>query len=283
MKAVDMHAHIPTKELFYEHMGPSAKETASYFRVKLREVSLEEMINEFEEANVEKIVVVALDAETATGWKRISNDFIYQSVSEYPDNLIGVGSIDPHKGKLALKELDKIRDYGMKGIKFHQAVQQFYPNDPKLYPIYEKCVEYNLHVQFHSGTTGWGAGYKGGSGIKLKYLNPIYVDDVAADFPDLKIILLHPSWPWQDEAIAIALHKPNVFLDLSGWSPKYFPDVLYKYFKLLQDKLVFGTDYPWISPKRWLDDFRIMCEKFKFDEEIINKILWRNAKRILEL
>ena len=90
----------------------------------------------------------------------------------------------------------------------------------------------------------------GGGGIRLKYSNPLHVDDVAADFPDLKIILAHPSFPWQDEALAVATHKPGVHIDLSGWSPKYFPPQLVQYANtLLKDKVLFGSDYPGPHPR----------------------------------
>ena len=83
----------------------------------------------------------------------------------------------------------------------------------------------------------------------------MYVDDVAVDFPDMPIILAHPSWPWRDEALSICMHKPQVYIDLSGWSPKYFPPQLVQYANTqLKHKMLFGSDYPWIKPDRWLAD-----------------------------
>ena len=97
---------------------------------------------------------------------------------------------------------------------------------------------------------------RGGMDIRLKYSNPMYLDDVAGDFPDMPVILAHPSFPWQDEALAVASHKPNVYIDLSGWSPKYFPPNLVQYANtLLKDRVLFGSDYPAITPDRWLGDF----------------------------
>ena len=110
-------------------------------------------------------------------------------------------------------------------------------------------AEAGLIALFHTGTTGIGAGMPGGGGVRLKYSNPMCVDDVAADFPELDIILAHPSFPWQEEALAVAVHKPNVYIDLSGWSPKYFPEILVRYTNtLLRDKMLFGSDYPLITP-----------------------------------
>ena len=109
---------------------------------------------------------------------------------------------------------------------------------------------------FHTGQTGIGAGLPGGRGIKLRLSDPMLVDDVAADFPGLTVILAHPSVPWAASSISIATHKANVYIDLSGWSPKYFPaDLVRAANSYLQDKVLFGTDYPLLTPERWLRDF----------------------------
>ena len=149
-----------------------------------------------------------------------------------------------------------VTDHGVRGFKFHPSMQGFAPDDRMAYPLYEVIAGAGLSALFHTGQTGIGAGVPGGGGVRLKYSNPMLVDDVAVDFPDLRIILAHPSFPWQDEALAVATHKPNVYIDLSGWSPKYFPPQLVRYANtLLQDKVLFGSDYPVITPDRWLADF----------------------------
>src|SRR5205823_4889176 len=132
----------------------------------------------------------------------------------------------------------------------------------------------------HTGQTGVGAGMKGGNGLRLKYSNPMYVDDVAVDFPEMPIILAHPSFPWQEEALAVATHKANVYIDLSGWSPKYFPKILVQYSNtLLKDKVLFGSDYPVISPERWMEEF----EKLPIRAEVKQKIFKENAAKLLKL
>ena len=137
----------------------------------------------------------------------------------------------------------------MRGFKFHPSVQAFYPNDRAAYPLYEAIEELGVPALFHTGQTGIGAGLPGGGGIRLKYSNPMHLDDVAVDFPDLPIIIAHPSFPWQDEALAVATHKPKVYIDLSGWSPKYFPPQLVQYANtLLKHKVLFGSDFPLITP-----------------------------------
>ena len=108
----------------------------------------------------------------------------------------------------------------------------------------------------------------------------MHLDDVAIDFPDNPIIIAHPSWPWQDEALSVAMHKPNVYIDLSGWSPKYFPKQLVQYANtLLKDRMLFGTDFPLITPERWMKDF----EEAGFKEEVKQLIFKQNAIRMLGL
>ena len=148
------------------------------------------------------------------------------------------------------------------------------------YPLYEAIQDEGAIALFHTGQTGVGSGMRGGMGMRLKYSNPMHLDDVSVDFPDLRIILAHPSFPWQEEALAVAQHKPNVYIDLSGWSPKYFPEILIRYSNtLLKKKMLFGSDWPAITPDRWLVDF----EKADFRDEVRPLILKDNACRLLSL
>ena len=202
-------------------------------------------------------VVFTVDAETVTGRPAVPNDEIAEVAAANPDVLIPFASVDPNKGAQAVEEAKRlIRNYGVKGFKLHPNVQGFYPNDRSVYPLYEVVAEAGLPALFHTGHSGIGSGLPGGGGIRLKYSNPMYVDDVAVDFPELKIVLAHPSFPWQDEAISVALHKQQVYIDLSGWSPKYFPPQLVQYANtLLRDRVLFGSDFPLITPDCWLEDF----------------------------
>jgi uncharacterized protein len=173
-----------------------------------------------------------------------------------------------------------IKDFGVKGFKFHPTVQAFFPNDRDCYPLYEVIAEAGLPALFHSGQTGIGAGMPGGGGLRLKYSNPIYLDDVAADFPSMAIVSAHPGVPWQDEQLSVALHKPNVYIDLSGWSPKYFEPKLVQYANtLLKDRVLFGSDNPVIDPERWIAEF----EKLPIKPEVRPLILKHNAVKLLNL
>jgi predicted TIM-barrel fold metal-dependent hydrolase len=198
-----------------------------------------------------------------------------------PDIMIAFGSIDPHKGKMGAREARKlIESHGVKGFKFHPTVQGFEPYDKMAWPLYEVIAEYKLPAIFHSGHSGIGSGMRCGGGLRLQNSNPMLLEDVAIDFPDMQIVVAHPSWPWQDEALSLAMHKPNVWIDLSGWSPKYFPPQLVQYANtLLKDRMLFGSDFPLIQPDRWMKDFA----EAGFKPEVHPLILKDNAVRLLGL
>ena len=278
-RAIDVHIHPP---------GPtgesltSSRVTLEYFRAAAPPASVEEMAEYYERLDIFG-VLFPVDNETVSGRAPSpSNDDVADIVRRYPRQFVAFASIDPWKGKAALNEIERCaKDLGVRGLKFMPNTQQFYPNDERFYPAWEMAEKLGLVVLIHSGTTGVGAGYPGGAGVKLKYSRPIpYIDDVAADFPGLKIIMAHPAWPWQEEQLAILVHKPNVYVDLSGWSPKYFQPSLVQYANtLVQDKVLFGSDYPVMTPERWLGDF----EQAAFRDEVRPKILLENAKKLLGL
>jgi len=205
---------------------------------------------------------------------------VAQVADKFPDRVIGFASVDPHK-KSSVHDLERaVKDLKLRGLKLHPQVQAFEPNDHTYYPIYAKCVELDIPVTFHTGSTYWGAGLRGGGGLKLRLSDPMLLDDIAADFPELKLIMAHPGWPWQDEQLAIAAHKENVFIDLSGWSPKYFQPLLVTYMaKLIPHKFLFGTDYPMMSPSRWLRDF----EALPVRAEVKQMVLRDNAMKLLRI
>jgi uncharacterized protein len=226
-------------------------------------------------------VIFPVDSESEMGHWRIANEEVAEMAAEHADVLIPFASIDPAKGKMGAREARKlVKEYGVRGFKFHPSMQGFYPNDRKAYVLYEAIAEAGVPALFHTGQTGAGAGARGGMGVRLKFSDPMCLDDVAVDFPDMPIILAHPSFPWQDEALAVATHKPNVYIDLSGWSPKYFPANLVQYSNtLLKDRVLFGSDYPAITPDRWLADF----EKLPMKPEVRPMILKGNALKLLKL
>jgi len=279
--ALDVHVHAERNR--GEEQDPVTGEilaaAAEYFGGSPPQPTAEEVAAYYRERRL-AAVLFTVDDEAGLGRKRLGNDEVLAAAEANPDVLIPFASVDPHKGKLGVREARELIERGVRGFKFHPNTQAFWPNDVMHYPLYEVIAEAGLIALFHSGTTGIGAGMPGGGGVRLKYSNPMLVDDVAADFPELDIILAHPSFPWQEEALAIAVHKPNVYIDLSGWSPKYFPEILVRYTNtLLKGKMLFGSDYPLITPDRWLADFA----KLEIRDEVRPLVLKENAARLLGL
>src|SRR5690606_26853140 len=226
-------------------------------------------------------VVFTVDCETATGHPPNSVVEIAEGAARNNDVLIPFGSVDPWRGAAAVRRVHQlVEQHGVRGFKFHPSLQGFEPNDRRFYPLYEAIAEHGVPALFHTGQTGIGAGLPGGRGIKLRYSDPMLLDDVAADFPELAIIMAHPSVPWQDEAISIATHKSNVYIDLSGWSPKYFPPQLVRAANsMLRHKVLFGSDFPVIQPDRWFADFA----KLEIKDDVKPLIYKENALRALRL
>ena len=281
LAAIDVHAHAEISQSGQGSLSPELEEASrAYFKAQGRPPTLPEIASYYRQRRM-ACVVFSVDAESHMGVPGVPNEEVANAAAENPDVMIPFASIDPAKGLAGVKQARRLAaGFGMRGFKFHPGVQAFFPNDRAVYPLYAAIEEMGLPALFHTGQTGIGAGVPGGGGIRLKYSNPLFLDDVAADFPGLTIILAHPSFPWQDEALAVATHKPLVHIDLSGWSPKYFPANLVQYANtLLQDKVLFGSDYPLLTPDRWLADFDALPIK----PEVRPKILKENAARLLGL
>nr|WP_203806809.1 amidohydrolase family protein [Actinoplanes tereljensis] len=280
--AIDVHTHAEVGADGQSSLSPALMAASeAYFKAQgHRQPTIDEMAEYYRSRSM-AAVVFTVDAEHLTGHPAISNYEVASSCAAHPDVLIPFASIDPHKGRAGVREARRlVTEFGVRGFKFHPSLQGFSPDDPMAYPLYEVIEELGVPALFHTGQTGIGAGVPGGGGIRLRYSNPMLVDGVAVDFPELRIILAHPSFPWQDEALAVATHKPYVYIDLSGWSPKYFPPQLVRYANtLLQDKVLFGSDYPVLTPDRWLADF----DKLEIKPAVRPKILKENAARLLGL
>lgn len=278
--AIDVHVHA--EHSCRQPLDPIQAEfeaaASSYFRTGDKRPSIPETIAYYRERKI-GFVLFTVDMEAGTGIKRICNEEIAEAAAENSDIMISFASIDPHKGKFGAIEARRlVEEFAVKGFKFHPPLQNFDPGDRMAWPLYEVIDHYKLPAIFHTGHSGLGTGMRGGGGIRLKYGQPMLIDDVAVDFPDMKIILAHPSWPWTDEALSMALHKPNVFIDLSGWSPKYFPPQIVRYANgQLGHKFLFGSDFPLISPDKWIGAF----DEAGFKAELREPILKGNAAKLL--
>jgi predicted TIM-barrel fold metal-dependent hydrolase len=278
--AIDMHAHAEVSTRDPQPCSVYQEAAKKYFRNENVRPPLEEMAAYYRERKI-ACVVFSVDGERVRGIKPVPNEEVAEFAAANADIMIPFASVDPGRGRDGVREARRlIEHYGVKGFKFHPQFQEFFPNDRGAYPLYEVIAEAGLPAVFHTGHSGMGTGLPGGGGIRLKYGNPMDVDDVAVDFPAMPIVLAHPSFPWQDEALSVCLHKPQVYIDLSGWSPKYFPPQLVQYANTqLRKKMLFGTDYPLLTPERWLADF----EKIDIREEVRPLILKDNAVRLLKL
>lgn len=279
--AIDVHTHLEVScwNPFDSYGEEYDRAADKYFRSTRRPTMAEALA--YYRAQKVGFVMFCVDAEAQIGRRRIPNEEIAEAARDNPDIMIAFGSVDPHKGKMGAREVRRlIEEHGVKGFKFHPTVQGFEPYDRMAWPLYEVIAEYKLPAIFHSGHSGIGSGMRCGGGLRLQNSNPMLLEDVAIDFPDMQIVVAHPSWPWQDEAISLAMHKPNIWIDLSGWSPKYFPPQLVQYANtLLKDRVLFGSDFPLITPERWMKDF----EEAGFRDEVKPLILKDNAMRLLRL
>lgn len=247
LKAIDIHVHAevsyhdPEDPIF----GEFADAATAYFKAPRRRPTIPETIAYYRERQI-GFVMFTVDMEADTGIKRIRNEEIAQAATDNSDIMIAFASIDPHKGKLgALEARRLIEDHGVRGLKFHPPLQNFGP---------------------------------GGGGIRLKHGQPILVDDVAVDFPGMKIILAHPGRPWTDQSLSMALHEPVIFIDLSGWSPRYFPEQIVCYANgQLGHKSLFGSDFPLIPPHKWI----AACDEAGFKPQVRDLILKDNVLKLL--
>ncbi len=277
---IDIHAHLLTKEVLEL---PGTRELfqpyEAIFHRPVKAISLEQMLEGMDKAGVAKAVLCPLNMETMVlngleGYK-VPNEIIAEAVNKYPDRFIGFACVDPRKGYLAVKELELgVRELGLVGLgELLPSNVELYPNDKLMYPLYEKALELEIPVIIHTGQLF-------DPGTKIKYNNPIFIDDVAVDFPSLKLIVAHFGWPWMEEAIAVVQRNPNVCFDISGWAPRYLPKLLIDYMDgPLSDKALFGTDFPLISFERAVSELRVLPLK----ESTKEKVFGGNAKRLLNL
>ena len=283
--AIDIHTHVhrsisaPGSKDDDAHLAAMAK----YFKTDAVAFTVDDLAAYYRERKMAAVTFMVDNASQPPDPNKATNEEIAERAAANSDVIIPFASIDPHRGAEGVADAKRlIADYGVRGFKFHPSSQAFYPNDREVaYPLYEAIAEAGLPALFHTGQTGAGAGTRGGGGIRLGFSNPIYLDDVAVDFPDMPIIMAHPSFPWQEEALSVATHKPQVYIDLSGWSPKYFPPILVQYANtLLKDKVLFGTDFPVLTPERWMGDLEKMGG---FRDEVKPGIFKDNAARLLGL
>jgi uncharacterized protein len=284
LDAIDVHTHVH-RSVTEGAAAPETSETleamAAYFKTAPAAYTVDELARYYRDRNLAAVTFTVDVKDRPDPETRVSSEEIAERAAANADVIIPFASVDPARGAAGVRAARRlIEEYRVRGFKFHPSAQGFFPNDRAAYPLYEVIAAAGLPALFHTGQTGAGAGQRAGGGIRLAYSNPMYLDDVAVDFPDMPIILAHPSFPWQEEALAVATHKPQVYIDLSGWSPKYFPPILVQYANtLLKDKVLFGTDFPMLTPERWRADL----ERTAIRDEVKPGLYKDNAARLLRL
>ena len=272
---IDTHAQLFTKD-FVEGIKSgkiAGLDALGYERFFYGKAEPLDTVADMDEAGVDVSVIVAVDAETTADY-RIPNDLVAEQVQKAPDRLIGFAGVDPHKGEAAVKEAERaVNELGFRGLKFICHLNELKPNDKKFYPIYEAAQAMNIPVLHHTGTH-----YH--FGRKIKYCRPVYIDDVAVDFPSLSLIIAHFGWPWTEEAIAVAMRNPMVYINVAGWSPKYYPEVLVRHMNgPLKGKILFGSDHPLLSRKRIVSELADV----PLSDMARANLMSENAKQLLKI
>jgi len=303
---IDMHTHLCNRDGVAQPFWDGWAEVAALRvnrpleKVQRRlpefwDISGDMIVRDMDAAGIDKSVVLAIDWGLARhlGDAKLSVEEINQTyanaVKKHSGRLIAFVGIDPRRNNTAKLVEKFLKELGMKGIKFHTAAG-FYPNDRACYPVYEKALEHGVPVLLHTGEVL--------KPLYFKYCQPIYVQEVAMDFPDLPIILAHTGGCWYSEAVAICNNTTNVYLDLSAWQPRLLrPLEFYKALRTLLDsvswqRVLFGSDYPFlkllINQERWVKAFTEIPDSVKehgivFTDEEIKGIMGGNAAKLLGL
>jgi predicted TIM-barrel fold metal-dependent hydrolase len=275
-RAIDLHVHLPTDEWLEQSIGPYLPATEAYFRASFPRKSIEEVAEEYAAHDILG-VVLDWDDETVSGRGWMGNEWLASLSARFPGVLMGFGSVDPWKPD-AIDELRRVAGLGLKGLKFHPTMQRFDPADERFSPLWAVAEELGLIALFHTGTCGIAAGTPGAGGTKIRYSHPGFLDSLGADFPGLTLIAAHFGFPWFQETLAYALHKSNVYIELSGWAPRYLPaEVKREMGRRLAGQTLFGSDYPFIPLDRWFSEFA----ELELSDDARSAILVGNAARLL--
>jgi predicted TIM-barrel fold metal-dependent hydrolase len=277
MRAIDIHVHPPTRGL--------DNDACHYFRRDLATLPKtgDEFAALYSKHDVSAILIGWHPSTVREGAKN-SNEYVLQLAAAHPQAFAGVlasiemGGDKPAERLMQAKEL--VLNPLVKGFKFHPPDQGFYPNDKRHYELWEILAAVEKPVMFHTGFTVLGANSDGGGGIALDYGRPIHLDTLARDFPRLKIIAAHPGWPWQEELLGVVTHKKNIVVDTSGYLAEQLPEPFRRAIMgRLQDKALFGTDFPYVDLEKALMSF----DKLGIKDEVKVKILQGNARRLFGL
>jgi predicted TIM-barrel fold metal-dependent hydrolase len=278
LKIIDVHAY-PGTHPWFDSQGPYPAALTDYWGHEWKPKEEADVVADFRAAGVQP-VILANDIETACGAPPCTNEYVAGLRAAHPDVILQCwASVDPWKGQIAIDQAERaVKELGLLGFHFHPIIGRFSVDDPRHRPLFEAIAGLGAPVMVDVGTTGMGAGMPGGDGAILRNAHPMAIDELAATFPGLKIIAAHPGWPWIDEMTAVALHKANVYWELSGWAPKYFPDSLVRDIRgRLRHKIMFGSDYPSMPYERVLREW----QEIGLSDDVSSAVFHANAERIL--
>ena len=279
MRIIDLHCYPSTQE-WIACQGPYVDALAKYWKRDWSAKTEEQVVSEFTEFGVEA-VLGALDLETTIGTPPCSNDYVAAMWRRNQGRIIQAwGAVDPFKETAAEDARHAVEDLGMMGFHIHPIMQHFAVDERRFYPLWETIAGLGAALMIDVGTTGMGAGTPGGMGAKIRHAHPLSLDDLAANFPTMTIIAAHPGWPWIDDMTAVALHKGNVYWEMSGWAPKYLPEALKRDIRgRLRDKIMFGSDYPSMPYERIFREWG----EIGYADEVLEDFYHGNAERVLGL
>ncbi len=249
-------------------------------RMKPLSTPLEAFVRQLDEMGVEKAVIFNLDEETPSGLKGLPNDYYADIVRRYPDRFIGIAGIDPLKGVDAVREIRRSYDLGLRGIGVRPFMFGLPPHHAQFYPLYATCVELDIPVWFHMGINY--------STLSMEVERPIYLDIVAQDFPDLKIIAGHGGWPWVPEMMAVVRRNANVYIDIASIEPRYlgmpgsgWETLMNLGNSILQDRILFGST--WLFMGRTIRQLADGVMDLPLKETVKRKWLYDNAAHLFGL
>mgnify|MGYP001369295665 CR=1 FL=1 len=281
MELIDLHSHWGTERGYVLRSSAELDQQHNTWKSKPSYHTEEEMAAYFRANGVRAILDFSFTKSLPISEMRGYHDYAIETQRKFPHEILGHWfQFDPRVGKDAVAEYRRMLDIcpGFVGLGVASGTIGVPAGDPLWFPFYELCIEARRPALIFVGTTGLGAGLRGGKGVRLDDGHPRHLDEVAARFPDLDIVAGRPAWPWQDEMIDILLHKANVWFELHGWSPKHLTPALKRDIsRRLKDRVMFGADYPLFTYERLVGDWRADG----YSDEILDKIFIGNARRFL--
>ncbi len=277
MQIFDLHSHWGTRRGYVLRTPEQLAQQKRTWNSEPAYVTEEAMAAYLRRHEVQTILDFGFTKSMPVAEVRAYHDYAVDVQATYPDAIFGHWlQIDPRTGREGVAEFERVAaaSRGFVGICVSAPGMGFAADDPIYDPFYEASVAMRRPVLVLVGTTGSGAGLRGGGGVRLDLSHPRYVDSLSVRFPDLTIIAGRNPWPWADDMIAVLLHKPDVYLELHGWSPKYLPEALQREItRRLKHKVMFGADYPLFTYERLVADWRALG----FDDATLARVFRENA------